>query len=155
MANKRKSRRKSKSKKRKNPKRVKAGKKAARSRKRKANKRKSNKKGSSKKRVAGRRGSKKSFIDKIPILKNKTVQKIGFGIGMGAVAVQIIDLIPIPQVQQNKRIIQLGVEAATEPLAAVADIALNSGVLQNTARGIGLGNGNSGNTAVQGNMGFA
>jgi len=42
--------------------------------------------------VAKGRG-KKGIIDRIPILKNKTVQKIGFGLGMGTVAIGIIDLL--------------------------------------------------------------
>ena len=77
---------------------------------------------------------KKSFIDKIPILKNRTVQKIGFGLGMGVIAVGIIDTaarfvpaLAAPLVA-NKRIVKLGVELATEPLSAVADVVLSGGL---------------------------
>ncbi len=78
---------------------------------------------------------KKSFIDKIPILKNRTVQKIGFGLGMGVIAVGIIDLAAkfgppalVAPLVQNKRIIKLGTELATEPLSAVADVVLTGGI---------------------------
>lgn len=110
-----------------------------------------------KKKSSPRRKSSKSFIDRIPILNNPTVQKIGFGLGMGAIAVQLIDLVPIPQVQQNKRLIQLAVEAATEPLSAVADIALNSGVLKNVASQFGGGGSSNGNGMNSGQdmVGFA
>jgi len=64
-------------------------------------------------------GGKKSLIDKIPLLKNKTVQKVGFGLGMGALAGIILDFIPIPQLQQNKALIQTGVTFAADPLAGV------------------------------------
>jgi len=99
------------------------------------------KKGSKK---GGKRSpGKKSFIDKIPILNNKTVQKVGFGLGMGVVAKQIIDLavqfgppaIANP-LKQNQRIITLGVEAATEPISAIVDIALSSGAIQKMGNGI-------------------
>jgi len=80
------------------------------------------------------KGGKKSFIDKIPLLKNRTVQKIGFGLGMGVIAIGIIDTaakfvpaLAAPLVQ-NKRIIKLGVELATEPLSAVADVVLTGGL---------------------------
>ena len=116
-------------------------------------KRKGNKKrGPSKKRnsVAGK--GKKSFIDKIPILKNKTVQKIGFGLGMGTVAIGIIDLLArfgppasTAPLVTNKRIIKLGVEALTEPLSAGADILLTGG--------LNLGGSNGSNTGANG--GFA
>jgi len=64
-------------------------------------------------------GGKRSFIDKIPVLKNKTVQKIGFGLGMGALAGIILNFIPIPQLQANKALIQTGVTFAADPLAGV------------------------------------
>jgi len=78
---------------------------------------------------------KKSFIDKIPILKNPTVQKIAFGLGIGLIAVKIIDFaaqvgppaLTGPLVK-NKRIIQLGVEAVTEPLSAVVDVVTGGGI---------------------------
>jgi len=78
--------------------------------------------------------SKKSFIDKIPILKNPTVQRVGFGLGMGVVVVKAIDLIAqvappalAAPLVQNKRIIQLGVEAVTEPISAIVDVATGGG----------------------------
>lgn len=74
---------------------------------------------------------KKSFIDRIPILNNPTVQRIGFGLGMGVLAVSIINLAArfappaIAQpLQQNQRIIKLAVEAITEPISAVVDLVL-------------------------------
>jgi len=120
--------------------------------------RKSNKRAKpKKKRNMAKKGGKKSFIDKIPILRNKTVQKVGFGLGMGVVVVDLIKLasqvappaLAAPLVQ-NQRIIQLGVELATEPLSAVADVALNSGVLTR----LGGNNGFSPNNNL-GNVGFA
>jgi len=98
---------------------------------------------------------KKSFIDKIPILKNPTVQKIAFGLGIGLIAVKIIDFaaqvapaqLAAPLVQ-NKRIIQLGVEAVTEPLSAVVDVV--------TGGGINLGSlTNRSNNVQNGSNGFA
>ncbi len=64
-------------------------------------------------------GGKRSLIDKIPILNNKTVQKVGFGLGMGALAGIILNFIPIPQLQQNKALIQTGVTFVADPLAGV------------------------------------
>lgn len=112
-----------------------------------------------KSRKGGRRSSgKKSFIDRIPILNNKTVQKVGFGLGMGVVVVQIIDLVsrfaPPAIAQpliQNKRIIKLGVEAATEPISAIVDLALSSGMVQKFAGG----NGMSSNNGQMSTVGFA
>jgi len=137
--------------KRKNPKRVAAGKKAARSRKRSSkSRRKPNKKGKTRKSVAKGKG-KKGIIDKIPVLRNKTVQKIAFGLGMGVIAKDLIDLavrfapgqLSAP-LQQNQRIITLGVEAVTEPISAVVDV-LTSG-------GLNIGS-NGSNTGANG--GFA
>jgi len=111
--------------------RKKAKKRRKSSKKRKGNKRKKSKRKGSK--TTSRKG-KKSLIDKVPILRNKTVQKIAFGLGMGVIAVQIIDLaarvappaLAQPLVQ-NRRIIKLGVEAVTEPLSAAADLVLSGG----------------------------
>lgn len=90
---------------------------------------------------------KKSFIDKIPILKNPTVQKIAFGLGIGLIVVKIIDFaaqvapaqLAAPLVK-NKRIIQLGVEAVTEPLSAVVDIVSGGGVNLGSLTGRSNGN---------------
>jgi len=97
-------------------------------------KRSNNKKKNTKRSMAKGK-SKKSFIDKIPILKNPTVQKIGFGLGMGVVVIKAIDLIAsvapaslAAPLVQNKRIIQLGVEAVTEPLSAIVDVATGGGL---------------------------
>jgi len=95
---------------------------------------KSNKpKKNTKKRMA--KGGKKKIIDKIPVLKNKTVQRIGFGLGMGVIAVGIIDLAArfgppalVAPLVQNKQIIKLGTELVTEPLSAVADVVLSGGI---------------------------
>jgi len=88
---------------------------------------------STNKKMAGK--GKKTFIDKIPLLKNKTVQRIAFGLGIGLVVVKIIDLAAgaLPEklaapLVQNKRIIQLGVEAVTEPLSAAVDIVTGGGL---------------------------
>jgi len=114
--------------------------------------RKVNKNTKPKRSVAGK--GKKSLIDKVPILKNKTVQKIAFGLGIGLVAVKIIDLAAqfgppalVGPLVQNKRIIQLGVEAVTEPISAVVDVVtgggLNLGSLT-AARTNGAQNGSNG-----------
>jgi len=113
-----------------------------------------------KSRKGGKRSpGKKSFIDRIPILNNKTVQKVGFGLGMGVVVTNLISLIaqfaPPALAQplvQNQRIIKLGVEAATEPISAVVDLALSSGMIQKVAGGMGNGNGG---TMNQNMVGFA
>jgi len=93
-------------------------------------KRKVKKQNKSSKRPVAKRPTKKSFIDKIPILKNPTVQRIGFGLGMGVIVVNIIDLVArfapaqfAAPLVANKGIIKLGVEAVTEPLSAAVDIA--------------------------------
>jgi len=113
-----------------------------------------------KKSKGGSRKSSKSFIDKIPILNNKTVQKVGFGLGMGVVAKQLIDLIAqfgppaIAQpLKQNQRLITLGVEAATEPISAIVDIALSSGMVQKF--GNGMSNNGNGMSTNQNMVGFA
>jgi len=97
-------------------------------------KRKVNKTRKTKTRVAGK-GKGKKIIDKIPVLKNKTVQRIGFGLGMGVIAVGIIDLAArfappalVAPLVQNKQIIKLGTELVTEPLSAVADVLLSGGI---------------------------
>ena len=132
----------------------------------KGNKRRRSRSGShmprKKRRSGGRsRPGKKSFIDRIPILRNPTVQKIGFGLGMGVVIVDLINLasrfapaqISGP-LQQNAGIIKLVVEAATEPISAVVDVALNPGQLSGiTSR---LSGGGGGNGIGMGNQaGFA
>jgi len=102
------------------------------------------------------KGGKKRFIDKIPGLKNKTVQKIGFGLGMGVLVVSLIDFVAkngpaqlAAPLIKNKRIIKLGTELATEPLSAVVDVAINSDILSGL-----IPNGQSAQTSVNGN-GFA
>jgi len=115
-----------------------------------------------KKKSSGKRSSgKKSFIDRIPILNNKTVQKVGFGLGMGLVAKELIDLAAqfAPEqisrpLKQNQRIITLAVEAATEPISAIADIVLSSGTLQKTIGSMSNGRGMT-QTINQDMVGFA
>jgi len=117
---------------------------------RKAIKSKPSKKGTTKQR-------KKSFIDKIPILKNPTVQKIAFGLGIGLIVVKIIDFaaqvapaqLAAPLVK-NKRIIQLGVEAVTEPLSAVVDVVSGGGINLGS-----LSRSNGQQVAQNGSNGFA
>jgi len=102
-----------------------------------------------KSRKGGKRSpGKKSFIDKIPILNNKTVQKVGFGLGMGVVAIQLINLAArfappaiAEPLMKNQRIIKLGVEAATEPISAIVDIALSSGMIEKFGNGMNTNNG--------------
>jgi len=135
-----------------------------------ARSRKSNKqRGSSTRSVAKkgskrRGGSKKSFIDRIPILRNKTVQKVGFGLGMGVIVVDAIRLLSRfapPSISdplvKNANIIKLATELATEPLSAVVDVALNPGQISGITNRLG-NMGNPGNTSHNSNgnvVGFA
>jgi len=104
-----------------------------------------------------RRPGKKSFIDRIPILNNPTVQKIGFGLGMGVIVKDLINLtarfapeqISTP-LKKNERILTLAVEAATEPISAVVDLA-TSGFINNR----NSSNGSNGAVASQNMVGFA
>jgi len=102
---------------------------------------------------------KKSFIDRIPVLRNKTVQKVGFGLGMGVIVSDLIRLavrFAPNQTQilaQNEPLIRLATELATEPLSAVVDVALNPGQIQNIT---GRLNGGGAQQQIGGNMvGFA
>jgi len=87
------------------------------------------------------------LIDRVPVLKNKTVQKIGFALGMGRLASTGARAVPIPIVQQNARIIGTAVAFATDPLGGVVDLALGGGLgqLQNL-----FGGGNGGQNGSQG-----
>jgi len=103
-----------------------------------------------KKKSSKRSSGKKRMIDKIPLLKNKTVQKVAFGLGMGVLVTQIINLAAqfgppaIAQpLKQNEKIIRLATEFATEPISAIADLALSSGAIQKTIGSMGNGNGMS------------
>jgi len=118
--------------------------------KRKGNKRRRT---SQKRSKTTRRTSKKSLIDKVPVLRNKTVQKVAFGLGMGVIAIQLINLIArfappaIAQpLVQNQRVIKLGVEAITEPISAAADLLLTSGALTR----VGGGNSRNGGMNTEG-----
>jgi len=90
------------------------------------------------------RPGKKSFIDRIPILNNPTVQKVGFGLGMGVIVKDLINLtarfapnqISDP-LQKNERIITLAVEAATEPISAVVDL-VTTGLTRNNSSNVGM-----------------
>jgi len=99
-----------------------------------APKRKTNKRKTSSRRVANKKkksgGGKGSggFINKIPILKNKTVQRIGFGLGMASIAGLALRAIPVPAVQQNAPLIQTGVAFAVDPLAGVVRLFLSGGL---------------------------
>ena len=108
-----------------------------------------------KKKGGKRKAGKKSFIDRIPILNNPTVQRVGFGLGMGVLAVEIINLAArfapaaIAQpLMQNQRLIKLGVEAITEPISAVVDLVL-------PALGNRAGTANGMQTTNQNMVGFA
>jgi len=134
-----------------------------RARSRKSNKQRGSMSRSVAKKKSSRRGpGKKSFIDKIPILRNKTVQKVAFGLGMGAIVIDIIQLASrfAPQqisgpLQQNQGLIKLGVELATEPLSAVVDVALNPQQLQGITGRLGGGNGGMTQQAGSNMVGFA
>lgn len=83
-----------------------------------------------------RRPGKKSFIDRIPILRNPTVQKIGFGLGMGVLVIKGIELaarFAPPSISgpltQNAGIIKIATELVTEPLSAVVDVVTNPQML--------------------------
>jgi len=91
------------------------------------------------------------MINKIPILKNKTVQKIGFGLGMGSLASLGAGLVPVPIIRQNAALIGTGVAFATDPLSGIVRLALSGGLGQITSL---FGGGNGGNGGG-GNAGFA
>lgn len=119
---------------------------------RKTNKRKSRSKTVAKKRSSsGGKGS--GFINKIPLLKNKTVQKIGFGLGMGSIAALIASRVPVPIVQQNAQLIGTGISFATDPLSGVVRLALSGGLGQ--LGNLFGGGGNSSNGGGGNNAGFA
>jgi len=92
--------------------------------------------------MARKSGGKKSLIDKIPLLNNKTVQKIGFGLGMGALAGIIINFIPVPAVKQNAELIKTGVTFAADPIAGLLKV---SGLLGGGGLNLAGLTGNSGN----------
>jgi len=108
-------------------------------------------------------GGKKSFIDRIPVLRNKTVQKIGFGLGMGVLVIKGIELVSRfapPQfaqpLQQNAGLIKVGVELVTEPLSALVDVATNPQMLSRITSGFSGNNPNNGGMSTNQNMvGFA
>jgi len=134
-----------------------------RARSRKSNKQRRSRPRSMPKKKRRSSGGKKSFIDKIPILRNKTVQKVGFGLGMGVIAADIIGLAARfgpPQISdplvKNQNIIKLGVELATEPLSALVDVALNPGQLKGITGRLGMNSNNGSQAVTGGNMqGFA
>ncbi len=133
--------------------------KKAQAKRRKSSKsRKPNKRRKSSKRVAKKKSTprgKSSFIDKIPGLKNKTVQRVGFALGMGSIGTLVAQRIPVPQVQQNAQLIGTGVAFATDPLGGLVRLALSGGLGQlGNLFGSGNGNGN-GSSQMQNNGGFA
>lgn len=89
------------------------------------------------------------IIDKIPLLKNKTVQRIGFGLGMGTLAGLIVSQIPVPAIQQQSQLIKTGITFATDPLAGVVSLVLGGG-LGNISQLFGGGNGASTQTVGTG-----
>ena len=99
--------------------------------KRKVNRSKSSPKSVTKKtKKGGGPKGKQSFIDKIPLLKNKTVQRVGFGLGMGSIAAIIASRVPVPIVQNNAQLIGTGIAFATDPLSGVVRLALSGGLGQ-------------------------
>jgi len=122
---------------------------------RKANKPRKTSKNVAKKRKAPSRGGGGGIINKIPFLKNKVVQRVGFGLGMGSIAAIIASKVPVPQVQQNAQLIGTGISFATDPLSGVVRLALSGGLGQ---LGNLFGSGNSGGNSSNGggmNGGFA
>lgn len=120
--------------------------------KRKVNRSKSRSKGVAKKKSKSKGGrSSGGFINKIPILKNKTVQRIGFGLGMASLAGIALRALPVPILSQNAPLVETGVAFAVDPLAGVARLVLGGGLGQ---LGNLLGGGNGGNGGG-GNSGFA
>lgn len=108
----------------------------------KPNKRRRRSSNVAKRKSPGKKGS-RSFIDKIPILKNKTVQRIGFGLGMGSIAALAAGIIPVPAIQNNRQLIGTGVSFAVDPLSGVVRLALSGGLgqLGNLFGGGGSGGG--------------
>jgi len=115
----------------------------------KTNKRRTSRRSVARKKRSSPSRRKFSIIDRIPILKNKTVQKIGFGLGMGSLAGLAASFIPVPIVQQNRELINTGVAFATEPLSGIVRLVLSGGLQQIT----GLIGGNGGGNGQ--NAGFA
>jgi len=90
------------------------------------------------------------LINKVPILKNKTVQQIGLGLGMARIASTGANMIPVPQVQRHSRIIGTAVAFSVSPLAGIVDLVLGGGLA--TIQGL-LGGGGGNTNTVSG--GFA
>lgn len=59
------------------------------------------------------------IINKIPVLKDKRVQKIAMAAGIGSLAATAAGFIPVPQVQQNAALIKTGVTFAADPIAGI------------------------------------
>jgi len=93
-----------------------------------------------KRKSPSRKGS-RALIDKIPLLKNKTVQRIGFGLGMGSIAAIAANAVPVPIIRSNAQLIGTGVAFATDPLSGVVRLALSGGLQQITGL---FGGGNNG-----------
>jgi len=105
-----------------------------------------------KRRGSSRKGS-RNIIDKIPLLKNKTVQRVGFGLGMGSLAAIAANAVPVPIIRQNAQLIGTGIAFATDPLSGVVRLALSGGLQQITGL---FGGGNGGAIGGgAGNQGFA
>ncbi len=116
----------------------------------KTNKRRQSTKSVVKKKGSRSSGRKFSIIDRIPILKNKTVQRVGFGLGMGSLAGLAASFVPVPIIQQNRELINTGVAFATEPLSGIVRLVLSGGLGQITNL---IGGG--GQAQQNGNNGFA
>ena len=131
---------------------IKKLKKLASNPKRKVNRTKSTRKNVAKKsKKSGGPKGKASFIDKIPLLKNKTVQRVGFGLGMGSIAAIIASRVPVPIVQNNAQLIGTGIAFATDPLSGVVRLALSGGLGQLS----NLFGGQQNGLQTNGNNGFA
>jgi len=148
VAKRSKKRRKSKTKRKSTPKRKKSRKSRSKTNKRKSRSKTVAKK--TRKKSSGGRGG--GFINKIPLLKNKTVQRVGFGLGMGSIAAIIASRVPVPVVQQNAQLIGTGISFATDPLSGVVRLALSGGLGQ---LGNLFGGGNSSHGGGGNNAGFA
>lgn len=64
------------------------------------------------------------IINKIPLLKNRRVQKAAMALGLGTIAGLALQIIPIPALQQNSGTIKTGVTLAADPITGIAQLLL-------------------------------
>lgn len=119
---------------------------------RKVNKPRKSRSNVAKKRRAPSRGRQVAggLVNKIPILKNKTVQQIGLALGMARIASTAARVVPIPIIQNNSQLIGTGIAFSVSPLGGIVDLALSGGLGQISSL-FGGGGGTNGTV----NTGFA